>query len=102
MNYGLILLNFVVLTGLFAQKPGKYMGRTPPLMDTGITQRVQTVPGDPMGVRHYTLRNGLQVFLTVNKQTPRIQTMIAVRAGSKNDPSDNTGLAHYQIGRAHV
>ena len=71
------------------------MGRTPPLMDTGITQRVQTVPGDPMGVRHYTLRNGLQVFLTVNKQTPRIQTMIAVRAGSKNDPSDNTGLAHY-------
>ena len=26
---------------------------------------------------------------------PRVQTNMAVRAGSKNDPSDATGLAHY-------
>ncbi len=54
-----------------------------------------TVSGDPLGARIYTLQNGLKVYLSVNKNEPRIQTMIAVRAGSKNDPSDATGLAHY-------
>ena len=29
------------------------------------------------------------------KNAPRLQTSIAVRAGSKHDPSDATGLAHY-------
>ncbi len=54
-----------------------------------------TVSGDPLGVRIYTLKNGLTVYLSVNKNAPRIQTLIPVRAGSKNDPSDATGLAHY-------
>jgi predicted Zn-dependent peptidase len=55
----------------------------------------QTVAGDPLGVRIYKLPNGLTVMLSVNKSEPRIQTLIATRAGSKNDPADNTGLAHY-------
>ncbi|HYM19881.1 MAG TPA: insulinase family protein [Candidatus Kapabacteria bacterium] len=54
-----------------------------------------TITDDPLGVRIYTLKNGLTVYLSVNKNEPRIQTMIAVRAGSKNDPADATGLAHY-------
>lgn len=54
-----------------------------------------SVTGDPVGARIYTLKNGLTVYLSVNKVAPRIQTMIAVRAGSKNDPPDATGLAHY-------
>ena len=55
----------------------------------------KSVAGDPLGARIYTLKNGLAVYLSVNKSEPRVQTMIAVRAGSKNDPSDATGLAHY-------
>lgn len=55
----------------------------------------ESVPGDPLGVRIYTLDNGLKVYISVNKEEPRLQTAIAVRAGSKNDPADNTGLAHY-------
>jgi predicted Zn-dependent peptidase len=51
--------------------------------------------GDPMGVRIYTLKNGFKVFTSVNKSEPSIMTFIPVRAGSKNDPSDATGLAHY-------
>ena len=47
------------------------------------------------GVRIYTLENGLKVYLAQNKDEPRIQTYIPVRTGSNNDPSDNTGLAHY-------
>jgi predicted Zn-dependent peptidase len=54
-----------------------------------------TVVGDPMQVRHYTLANGLKVIISVNKEKPRVQTLIAVKAGSKTDPSTNTGLAHY-------
>jgi len=54
-----------------------------------------TVEDDPMGVQMYTLKNGLRVYMSVNKEEPRIQTAIAVRAGSKNEPEESTGLAHY-------
>ena len=55
----------------------------------------ETVPNDPLKARIYTLDNGLKVYMTVNKETPRIQTYIAVRVGGKNDPAETTGLAHY-------
>ena len=54
-----------------------------------------TVPGDPMATQCYTLSNGLKVFLSVNHQSPRITAHIAVRTGSRNDPAETTGLAHY-------
>ena len=54
-----------------------------------------TVEGDLMKTRIYTLDNGLKVYLSVNPEKPRIQTYIAVRTGSKNDPAETTGLAHY-------
>ena len=57
--------------------------------------RYETVPNDPFKARIYTLDNGLKVYLTVNKEAPRIQTYIAVRVGGKNDPAETTGLAHY-------
>ena len=55
----------------------------------------ESVPNDPLKARIYTLKNGLKVYMTVNKETPRIQTYIAVRVGGKNDPAETTGLAHY-------
>ena len=57
--------------------------------------KYETVPGDKMQTRIYTLDNGLKVYLSVNPEKPRIQTFIAVRTGSKNDPAETTGLAHY-------
>ena len=57
--------------------------------------KYETFSGDPLDTKIYTLDNGLKVFMSVNKETPRIQTYIAVRSGGKNDPADNTGLAHY-------
>ena len=57
--------------------------------------KYETVKGDPLDAKIYTLDNGLKVYMTVNKDEPRIQTYIAVRAGGKDDPADNTGLAHY-------
>lgn len=58
-------------------------------------KKYESVPGDPLGTKIYTLKNGLKVYMSVNKETPRIQANIAVRSGGKNDPADNTGLAHY-------
>lgn len=57
--------------------------------------KYESVPGDPLNARIYTLDNGLKVYMTVNKDQPRIQTYVAVRAGGKNDPAETTGLAHY-------
>ena len=57
--------------------------------------KYESVAGDPLGTRIYTLDNGLKVYMSVNPETPRIQTYIAVRVGGKNDPAETTGLAHY-------
>ena len=57
--------------------------------------KYETVPGDPLQTQMYTLPNGLKLFMSVNKDQPRIQTYIAVRVGGKNDPAETTGLAHY-------
>ena len=62
---------------------------------TGSKYKYETVENDPLGAKIYTLKNGLKVYMSVYKDAPRIQTFIATRAGSKNDPADATGLAHY-------
>lgn len=62
---------------------------------TSCGHKYETVKGDPLKTKIYTLDNGLKVYMSVNKEEPRLQTYIAVRSGGKNDPSDNTGLAHY-------
>ncbi|POR30595.1 peptidase M16 [Flavobacterium columnare] len=53
------------------------------------------VTNDPTKARFYTLKNGLTVILSPTNKDPRIQAYVAVKAGSKTDPSTNTGLAHY-------
>lgn len=54
-----------------------------------------TVPNDPTHGRIYTLPNGLTVYISQYNAEPRIQALIATKAGSKFDPHDATGLAHY-------
>ena len=68
---------------------------SPPAM-AGYTRINKDNPNDPMAAHIYRLDNGLTVYLTENHEKPRIYTEISVRAGSKNDPSNNTGMAHYQ------
>ena len=75
----LALVLFLSASALFAQKKYAY----------------QTIPNDPLKTRIYTLDNGLTVFISENKEAPRVQTYVGVRAGSKNDPAETTGLAHY-------
>ena len=80
MKRRLILAATAVISMLLAGSCAKY--------------KYETVKGDPMKTKIYTLDNGLKVYMTVNKETPRVQTYIAVKVGSKNDPKETTGLAH--------
>ena len=47
------------------------------------------------GFEEYTLQNGMKVYLWVDKDIPDVYGQVAVRAGSIDEPSDFTGLAHY-------
>ncbi|MGZ3863788.1 MAG: M16 family metallopeptidase [Bacteroidia bacterium] len=55
----------------------------------------KTFPNDPYKLKEYKLKNGLTVYMSVYKDAPRFYSMIATKAGSKNDPHNATGLAHY-------
>jgi predicted Zn-dependent peptidase len=79
---------YSIALSVFAQK---YKSQT--FTEDGYTYEM--VAGDPTQTRIYKLANGLTVYLSVYKDKPQIFTLIPVRAGSKNDPHDNTGLAHY-------
>jgi zinc protease len=59
------------------------------------SQNANTFANDPINVKHYTLKNGLQIYLSENHDQPKIFGMVAVKAGGKNDPKDATGIAHY-------
>ncbi len=53
------------------------------------------LPGDGMGVTVHRLKNGLTVYISTDRQKPRVSAWVAVRTGSRNDPPTSTGLAHY-------
>lgn len=100
----LLLLTSFALTECRAPKPAAQAPAPAPAAPTAVVPppppapkqyRYEEVPGDPLKTRIYTLDNGLTVYLSDYKNAPRIQTYIAVRAGSKNDPHTATGLAHY-------
>ena len=48
---------------------------------TGCKKDYEEVKGDLSETRIYTLKNGLKVYLSVNKEEPRIQTSIFSTSG---------------------
>ena len=50
---------------------------------------------NPLKVETYKLQNGLTVYLNVDHSAPMVSGMVAVKGGSKRDPKDATGIAHY-------
>ncbi len=89
-------LSAAVLTGCKDEKPAESeMAYAASTQEDSNGYSFETFKDDPTGLRLYTLDNGLKVYLGKNEEEPKIQTLIAVRAGSTYDPADNTGLAHY-------
>ncbi len=50
---------------------------------------------NPLEVEQYKLKNGLTVYLNVDKSQPNVFGAVVVKGGSKRDPKDATGIAHY-------
>jgi predicted Zn-dependent peptidase len=84
------LLLLTVTVSVFAQT-GKYEWKE--ATSGGYTYKY--VLNDPAKARFYTLKNGLTIILSPTNKDPRIQCYVATKAGSKTDPADHTGLAHY-------
>ncbi|GIV45054.1 MAG: peptidase M16 [Bacteroidia bacterium] len=103
MKKKLLLINCLLTSLLLAQKKPATHGI--PASIHKSMQHIQktlenvfkydSIPGDPFHTRIYTLPNGLKVYLSPYHAQPKVFTMIAVKAGSKYDPADATGLAHY-------
>jgi predicted Zn-dependent peptidase len=68
---------------------------TPNVLALGYQRINAADDNDPLDAQIFELDNGLKVYLTENHEEPRFYAEIAVRAGSKHDPADATGLAHY-------
>ncbi len=67
----------------------------PVILPAQSSYEYESFPDDPLDARIYTLDNGLKVYLSPTDAEPRVQAYVAVRVGSKNDPAETTGLAHY-------
>ncbi len=87
------VFSFSVLTS-YSQEKKTPVAKTKTI-SKGKQYTYESIPGDPLKARIYTLQNGLKVYLSVYKDEPRFQSMIGVKAGSKTDPANATGLAHY-------
>lgn len=54
----------------------------------------QDIPS-ALQVEKYTLDNGLTIYLNEDHSATAVMGMVAVKGGSKRDPQDATGVAHY-------
>lgn len=88
-NFFSCIFLFISVGNLFAQEAYEWKSVT----KNGYTYKY--VSNDPTMSRFYTLDNGLTVILSPTIKEPRVQTYIAIKAGSKTDPASHTGLAHY-------
>jgi len=73
---------------LAAQPAANSIHAGPALVETALAD-------DPMGVTIHRLKNGLTVYISTDHSEPSISSWIAVSSGSRHDPADSTGLAHY-------
>src|SRR6478609_4417118 len=87
----LFFVSLTLLTASVFAQTGKYEWKE--ATSGGYTYKYVT--NDPSKARFYTLKNGLTVILSPTNKQPRIQAYVATKAGSKTDPADHTGLAHY-------
>jgi len=90
-----IVISTLAVLAFFIASAQTATDKKTPASKSSKLDAYESTANDPMDVRIYRLSNGLKVYMSVNKDKPRIQTLIAVKAGSKNDPADATGLAHY-------
>lgn len=55
----------------------------------------KTFENDPIGLKVFTLNNGLTVMLSEDHNQSKVFGAVVVKAGGKTDPKEATGMAHY-------
>ena len=85
--FAILFITSLLMNSCSVQNPDSVFLTTP-------ESSTSSAPGE-MEVIQKTLQNGLTVYLSPNTEEPRFYAEIITRAGSKHDPSTNTGLAHY-------
>jgi zinc protease len=66
------------------------------LLLCAVSLLAQTVSNPPALPTQFKLANGLTVILHEDHAKPEVFGLVVVKVGSKHDPADATGLAHYQ------
>ena len=61
----------------------------------GDNIKFKTFNNDPLNIHYCELENGLRIYFIKIKKNTDINIDIVYKVGSKDDPQDNTGLAHY-------
>ena len=56
---------------------------------------LMSLPTFGQGLKAFKLKNGLSVYIWEDNTKPDVFGIVAVRAGSVNEPAEYTGLAHY-------
>ncbi|MEK6543618.1 MAG: insulinase family protein, partial [Elusimicrobiota bacterium] len=82
---------------VLAVLPVAFAVAQPQEIDYSLLPKIYDSPlkDDLAQVTVHRLPNGLTVYLSPNKETPRVTAWIAVRAGGAQDPDDASGMAHY-------
>ena len=65
------------------------------IFTVGCLVNIFSQSSNPLTVKQYKLDNGLTVYLNEDHSKPEVFGAVVVKAGSKNDPKDATGIAHY-------
>ncbi len=73
---------FTILLVLMTLYPGRLMAKTTQIKSYG-------------GIEEYRLDNGLKILLKANPDAPLVSFQVWYRAGSRNEKSSYTGLAHF-------
>ena len=65
------------------------------ILELNAQTEFKTYPNDLLKMKEVVLDNGMKVYLIENHNKPEIYGAFVINVGSKNDPKDNTGMAHY-------
>lgn len=66
------------------------------LLCSGGALSAQSLSNQPLRLDQFKLANGLTVILSEDHSKPEVFGLVVTKAGSKHDPTNATGLAHYQ------
>lgn len=89
MKRALTLLGLLACVHAGAQAPATTTSHPSPASAQGAQPGAQ-VPG----VRQYTLRNGMQLFVQTDRRAPTAVHMVWVRVGSMDEVDGTSGVAH--------